>query len=139
MKDLIYKVKGCCLDIHRVLGPGLFEKVYQTALVYELRQSGFNIKTEVKIPIIYKGIKIDEGFRADIIVDDNLIVELKAIESINPIHYVPIKDIYGSLRHSDGAALSTSTRPTCSKTAFILGIYSYYADNHCLRSFKKST
>ena len=77
MKDLIYKVKGCCLDIHRVLGPGLFEKVYQTALVYELRQSGFNIKTEVKIPIIYKGIKIDEGFRADIIVDDNLIVELK--------------------------------------------------------------
>lgn len=91
MKDLIYKVKGCCLDIHRVLGPGLFEKVDQTALVYELRQSGFNIKTEVKIPIIYKGIKIDEGFRADIIVDDNLIVELKAIESINPIHHVQLK------------------------------------------------
>ena len=91
MKDLIYKVKGCCLDIHRVLGPGLFEKVYQTALVYELRQSGFNIKTEIKIPIIYKAIKIDEGFRADIIVDDNLIVELKAIESINPIHHVQLK------------------------------------------------
>lgn len=91
MKDLIYKVKGCCLDIHRVLGPGLFEKVYQTALVYELRQSGFNIKTEVKIPIIYKGIKIDEGFRTDIIVDDNLIVELKAIESINPIHHIQLK------------------------------------------------
>ena len=91
MKDLIYKVKGCCLDIHRVLGPGLFEKVYQTALVYELRQSGFNIKTEVKIPIIYKGVKIDEGFRADIIVNDNLIVELKAIESINPIHHIQLK------------------------------------------------
>ncbi|MEJ2671569.1 MAG: GxxExxY protein [Deltaproteobacteria bacterium] len=72
--------------IHTTLGPGLLESVYETVLTYELEKQGFLIARQVPIPVIYSEIKFDEGFRADLIVEKKVIVELKSIERVAPVH-----------------------------------------------------
>jgi GxxExxY protein len=72
--------------VHRALGPGLLESVYQTALAYELSQRGLPIEIERPIPAIYEGVRLEVGFRADIIVLNKVIIECKAVEALAPIH-----------------------------------------------------
>ncbi|PIU63852.1 MAG: GxxExxY protein [Armatimonadetes bacterium CG07_land_8_20_14_0_80_40_9] len=72
--------------VHKELGPGLLETVYEVILAYELERHGLSIKRQVSIPIEYHGIKFDEGFRVDILVENKVIIELKAVESINKAH-----------------------------------------------------
>lgn len=72
--------------VHTVLGPGLLEAVYQAALAYELQKRGLRISTERGIPAIYEDVKLDIGFRADIIVEDKVIIEIKSIEALAPVH-----------------------------------------------------
>ena len=74
------------IEIHRQLGPGLLESVYETILAHELTTRGLNVRRQVQMPIEYKGILFDEGFRADIIVNDLVIVELKSVERIDNSH-----------------------------------------------------
>ena len=74
-------------DIHTKLGPGLFESVYEEILVYELENYGLNIKRQKAIPVIWEELKMEVGFRADIIVEDKVIIEIKSIEVLAPIHY----------------------------------------------------
>ncbi|MEW6360299.1 MAG: GxxExxY protein [Planctomycetota bacterium] len=74
------------IAIHRELGPGLLETVYETVLAHELQQRGLQVKRQVSVPIEYKGIRFDEGFRADIIVNDMVILELKSVERVTPAH-----------------------------------------------------
>ena len=76
----------CRLKIHKTLGPGLLESVYEEALAYELKRRGLPCDRQVEVPVVYDGIKMDIGFRADIIVDGKVIVELKSIESVLPVH-----------------------------------------------------
>jgi GxxExxY protein len=76
----------CCLKIHKTLGPGLLESVYEEVLAYELKRRGLPCDRQVEVPVVYDGIKIDIGFRADIIADGKVIVELKSIESVLPVH-----------------------------------------------------
>jgi len=75
-----------CLKIHKKLGPGLLESVYEEVLFYELKKSDLPCKKQVPIPVIYEDIKLDLGFRADMIVGDKVIIELKAVENIMPVH-----------------------------------------------------
>ena len=75
-----------CLKIHRALGPGLLESVYEEVLSYELVKDGLKCQRQVGIPVIYEDIKIDLGFRADMIVGDKVILELKSVENIMPVH-----------------------------------------------------
>ena len=84
---LSYKVIGCALEVYKTLGPGLLEKVYQKALMKELELKGLKAEMEVPISIVYKGDEIGEGLRLDILVEDKLIVELKSVEELNPVHY----------------------------------------------------
>ena len=85
--ELIYKtVLDCAFEVHNELGIGLLESSYKTCLAYELRQRGLNIEVEKSIPIIYKGIDINCGYRADIIVENKIIIELKSIDKLNDIH-----------------------------------------------------
>ncbi len=79
-------VIGAAIEVHRVLGPGLLESVYQGCLAYELSQRGVCVRREVPIPVEYKGKLLDCGFRADLLVDDDLIVEVKSVEALMPIH-----------------------------------------------------
>lgn len=73
--------------IHKRLGPGLFESVYQGALAYELKKSGLEIETEKDIPIHYEDMVFDKGFRADIVVNNKVIIELKSIKKLEDVHF----------------------------------------------------
>jgi GxxExxY protein len=72
--------------VHQQLGPGLLESVYEAVLLHELQKRGLNVLNQVPIPVIWDGVKMDVGFRADLIVDNKVIIELKSIENINPVH-----------------------------------------------------
>ncbi|MBC8553546.1 MAG: GxxExxY protein [Candidatus Brocadiales bacterium] len=74
------------IEVHKALGPGLFETVYEVVLTYELKRHGLNVERQVSIPIEYDGIKFDEGFRADIIIENKVILELKSVESVTKAH-----------------------------------------------------
>jgi GxxExxY protein len=74
------------IEVHRQLGPGLLESTYRTCLVHELVAAGLRVRAEVFIPISYKGLDIAAGYRADLIVEENTIVEIKAVEKLLPIH-----------------------------------------------------
>lgn len=79
-------VVDCALKAHRALGPGLLETVYQAALAYELEQQGLRVQIERGIPAVYKEVKLELGFRADIVVENKVIVECKSIEALAPVH-----------------------------------------------------
>ncbi|MDD2852254.1 MAG: GxxExxY protein [Desulfuromonadaceae bacterium] len=79
-------IVDCCYKVHTVLGPGLLESVYESALSYELQQRGLDVVRQQLIPVVYEGVVLGEGFRADILVDDKVIIELKSVESVVPVH-----------------------------------------------------
>ena len=74
------------LKLHRALGPGLLESVYAAVLAHKLRERGLRVDREVAVPIDYEGIRFDEGFRADLVVDDKVLLELKSVERVNSAH-----------------------------------------------------
>ena len=86
LDELSYKVIGCAMEVHNVLGPGLLESVYEQALIHELAMIGIAVKRQVEVDVNYKGMNIANGLRVDLIVDDELIIELKSVEEIKPIH-----------------------------------------------------
>jgi GxxExxY protein len=90
LKDLIYQVNGCAIEVHKHLGPGLLESVYHTCLKKELTIRGFEFQTELTIPVYYKGLELETGLRCDLLVEKSLVVELKAIEKVLPIHEAQI-------------------------------------------------
>ena len=83
---LTQKVIGCAIEVHRQLGPGLLESSYENCLMYELQQIGIEAVSQVELPIDYKEIKIDAGYRLDILIPDKLVIELKAVDKLVPIH-----------------------------------------------------
>lgn len=72
--------------IHQALGPGLLEPVYESVLEYELKKRGLNVARQVPLPVVYEGVRFDEGFRMDLVIEDILVLELKSVESIAPVH-----------------------------------------------------
>ena len=86
LKDLIYQVNGCAIEVHKHLGPGLLESVYHSCLKKELTIRGFDFQTELIIPINYKGLEVEAGLRCDLFVEKTLVVELKSVDKVLPIH-----------------------------------------------------
>jgi len=84
--EITKRVIGFAIDVHRGLGPGLLESAYEECLCYELARSDIQFRRQVELPILYKGVKLDCGYHMDLVVDDLVIVEVKAIESLLPIH-----------------------------------------------------
>ena len=84
--DLSNRVIGCALEVHRNLGPGLLESTYEQCLAHEFRLVELPFKLQHPLPVEYKGIKLDCGYRIDLLVDDSLIIELKSVDKILPIH-----------------------------------------------------
>jgi len=84
--ELSRKVIGLSIEVHRELGPGLLENTYKQCLAYELSQAGINFKIEVELPVKYKNILISCGYRIDLLIEDTLIIELKSVDKILPIH-----------------------------------------------------
>ena len=77
---------GAAIEVHRNVGPGLLESTYETCLCWELRERGFKVENQVPVPIRYKGITLDEGYRIDLLVERKLLLELKSIDKVQPIH-----------------------------------------------------
>ncbi len=98
IEDIGREIVNAAIKVHRALGPGLLESVYQKCLSYELKQKGFKVDTEVLLPIQYENIKIDAGYRIDMIIDDCIIIENKTVNEFIPIHiaqlltYLKMKD-----------------------------------------------
>jgi GxxExxY protein len=89
MKDIeaiATDIVDCAIKVHRALGPDLLESAYQQCHTYELRKRGRNVKTEVKLPVVYEDQRIDAGYRIDTLAEDLIIIENKAIENLLPIH-----------------------------------------------------
>jgi GxxExxY protein len=84
--ELTGQVVDAAMEVHRLLGPGLLESVYEACLVHELQNRGLRCQRQVPIPMEFKGSRLDCSFRADVVVEDSVLLELKAIESLLPIH-----------------------------------------------------
>lgn len=85
--DISFAIRGTAFKVHTALGPGLLESVYEAALCYELRNEGFDVKTQIGVPMVYANIKMDVGFRLDVLVNDLVIVEIKSVESLLDVHH----------------------------------------------------
>jgi len=83
-------VLDCAFKIHKKLGPGLLESAYAQILFYELSKQGLNVEKEKPLPIIYEGIKLDQGYRLDLLINDKLVVELKAVEKLHEVHHAQV-------------------------------------------------
>ena len=84
--EIARHIVDAAYHIHRKLGPGLLESVYETVLAFEIEKRGLTVKRQVPVSIVYEGIRFEEGFRADLIVEDIVIVELKSVENVSPVH-----------------------------------------------------
>lgn len=84
---LSYKVIGCAMEVYNVLGPGLLETAYEKALIHELQINGLSVSSQVPVEMSYKGVNLGEGLRLDLLVEDSLIVELKSVDELKPVHY----------------------------------------------------
>jgi GxxExxY protein len=84
--EVARQVVDAALSVHRGIGPGLLESVYETALAYELAKRGLRVQRQVAVTFTYDGQRFDEGFRIDLLVEDCVIVEIKSVETIHPVH-----------------------------------------------------
>ena len=81
-----YEIIKAALKVHSALGPGLLENAYKHCLAHELRKAGFEVGVEVELPVVYDGVRLELGYRIDLLVNDLVIVELKAVEELTPVH-----------------------------------------------------
>ncbi|MCX6121083.1 MAG: GxxExxY protein [Ignavibacteriales bacterium] len=88
--ELTHKVIGCAMKVHSTLGPGLLESAYEECLAYELSKSGIVLERQKPMPLVYDGVKLDCGYRMDILVESKLVLELKAVDMLNDIHLAQI-------------------------------------------------
>ena len=88
--ELRYSVVGAAMKVHRELGPGLLEKAYQECLCYEIAQLGLCVEKEVSIPLTYRGVQLECGFRMDMLVENRLVIETKSVSELNDIHFAQL-------------------------------------------------
>lgn len=113
--EISEKIIGAAIEVHKHLGPGLLESSYEVCLAYELKQMGLRVQTQVALPVVYKEVKLSAGYRIDLLVDDKVIVEVKAVDALADIHtaqlltYLKLKELklgllinFNSLRVVDG-------------------------------------
>ena len=87
VNDITYKIRGAIFKVYNTLGPGLLESVYEAALCYQLRQDGLAVATQVKIDVEYQGSILPVDYRIDLLVEDTVIIELKSVEELKPVHH----------------------------------------------------
>lgn len=88
--DITGRIIGCAIEVHKALGPGLLESAYEECLAFELTKAGLSIKRQHPTPVVYKNIKLDCGYRIDILVEDSIVIELKVVDEFNPVHEAQI-------------------------------------------------
>jgi GxxExxY protein len=86
LDQITRRIIGAAIEVHKGLGPGLLESAYEVCLAFELRQMGLKVEVQKPLPVVYKDVKLDCGYRLDLVVEDAVIVEIKAVERLSPIH-----------------------------------------------------
>ena len=110
LNTITQTVIGAAIAVHRVLGPGLLESGYLACLIHELTRGGLRLRSEVPIPLVYRGLRVPCAYRADLLVDERVIVEVKALEAVTPMHlrqlrtYIQLADCRVGLLLNFGAA-----------------------------------
>ena len=89
--EISYKIRGAIFDVYNALGPGLLESIYQEALAYQLRKDGLDVKEQVLVPVYYDGQKLSNDLRLDMLVENKVVVELKSVTELQPVHYKQLK------------------------------------------------
>ncbi|AXB56595.1 GxxExxY protein [Flavobacterium fluviale] len=90
LDSISYKIIGLAIEVHRQLGPGLLESAYQECLYYEIKNSGLIVEKQKALPIIYKDIKLDHGYRIDLLIENKIAIELKTVEAFTDVHFAQI-------------------------------------------------
>ena len=88
--EISEKIIGCAIQVHKSLGPGLLESAYLECLFYELQEAGLKVEKQKPLPLIYKEVKLDVGYRIDLVVEGKVIIELKSVEALNDIHIAQV-------------------------------------------------
>ncbi len=86
LQALTRQIIGAAIEVHRHLGPGLLESAYETCLAYELRQLGLEVERQKPLPLVYKDIRLDQGYRLDMLVEGQVVVEIKVVDQLMPVH-----------------------------------------------------
>jgi len=106
---LSYKIVGCAINVHKELGPGLLESVYEKCLKYELELQGFNVDQQIRVPVTYGDIEMDVDLRLDLLVNNTIIVELKAVKEILPVHEAQLLTYMKLLKKPQGLLINFYT------------------------------
>jgi len=88
--EISEKIIGCAIEVHKSLGPGLLESAYLECLFYELQKNGLKVEKQKPLPLIYKEVKLDAGYRLDLLVENKVVIEIKSVEAINDIHIAQV-------------------------------------------------
>ncbi|MFC6221935.1 GxxExxY protein [Hymenobacter artigasi] len=88
--DISFLIRKGAFNIHQALGPGLLESVYEMLLAHELRKFGLEVQTQVALPVVYDGLKLENGFRIDLLVENKVVVELKSVETLLEVHHIQL-------------------------------------------------
>lgn len=107
--QLSYEITGCAIKVHKALGPGLLESVYEQCLKYELKQNGFAVQQQVVVPVVYEQIVMDTELRLDLLINNCVVVELKAIEHILPVHEAQLLTYMKLLKKPQGLLINFFT------------------------------
>lgn len=107
--QLSYEITGCAIKVHKALGPGLLEGVYERCLHYELEKNGFEIKQQLFVPVFYDGLQINTDLKLDLLVNDLVVVELKTVEALLPVHEAQILTYMKLLRAPQGLLINFFT------------------------------
>lgn len=107
--QLSYEITGCAISVHKALGPGLLESVYEKCLKYELEKRGFRVAQQMIVPIIYDNLQMETDLRLDLLVNDCIVVELKAIEHVLPVHEAQLITYMKILKKPQGLLINFFT------------------------------
>lgn len=104
--ELSYKIIGAAIEVHKTLGPGLLESVYHKCFLRELELSGLSFSKEIEVPLVYKGLNLDSKLRFDVLVEGLVVVELKSVDALLPVHYSQLKTYMKLLKVPKGIVIN---------------------------------
>ena len=125
--SLSYSIIGCAIEVHKALGPGLLESVYQKCLVRELLFKNFDVKSQLTVPINYRGQDVEADLRLDILVDDLIVVEIKAVDAMNPVYEAQVLSYMKLLNKPKGVLINF-----CCTNIFKEGQRTYVNDHYAI-------
>lgn len=109
VNQLAYEIVGCAIEVHKQIGPGLLESVYETCLFYELQIRGFKVIRQLTVPVVYKEIRLEADLRLDLLVNDCVVVELKAVENLIPLYEAQLLTYMKLLQKPKGLLINFHT------------------------------